>query len=57
MTVFMLLTKDGYALLETGKHKFELEYFQKVQGAVLSLEVISPDGKKRPIPIDWYYHK
>ena len=49
--------KDGYALLKTGMHKFEVQYFQRKNSADLIVEVVVPEGERQPIPKNWYYHK
>jgi hypothetical protein len=46
----------GYQILEAGKHRFELRYFQGSGGAGLSLDVITPGGKRQPLPEAWLWH-
>ena len=51
-----LQEKDGYAWLKSGKHKFQLQYFQRNNTADLMLEVTKPDGEKQTVPNGWFYH-
>ena len=51
-----LQEKDGYAWLKSGKHKFQLQYFQRNNTADLMLEVTRPDGEKQTVPNGWFYH-
>jgi hypothetical protein len=48
--------KSGFALLDAGPHRFDLQYFQGAGGASLSLEVVPPGQVRQLIPDTWFRH-
>lgn len=47
---------EGSVGLEAGWHAVELRYFNATGGASLGLEIEGPDGQRRPVPKEAWFH-
>lgn len=48
--------KSGYIALESGFHRFRLEFFQRTGGVGLTLEIEYPGGERKVIPHGSLFH-
>ncbi|HTX98923.1 MAG TPA: beta-L-arabinofuranosidase domain-containing protein [Bacteroidota bacterium] len=48
--------RNGYALLDKGKHRVELLFYQGTGGMALSVEVTPPGMQRGAVPASWLWH-